>query len=83
MKIFLPFTINLDPYLMKLVKEEVQTLEASKPPDSSRFPPTAHSPYRPVRVSLQHHQAGLGNPVFLKNPAQWFFFGFFCFFVFF
>ena len=28
MKIFLPFTINLDPYLKKLVKEEVQTLEA-------------------------------------------------------
>jgi ankyrin repeat-rich membrane spanning protein len=58
MKIFLPFTINLDPYLMKLVKEEVQTLEASKPPDSTRFPPTAHSPYRPVRVSLQQQQAG-------------------------
>jgi hypothetical protein len=58
MKIFLPFTINLDPYLMKLVKEEVQTLEASKPPDSPRFPPAAHSPYRPVRVSLQQQQAG-------------------------
>jgi ankyrin repeat-rich membrane spanning protein len=28
MKIFLPFTINLDPYLKKLVKEEVQTIEA-------------------------------------------------------
>jgi ankyrin repeat-rich membrane spanning protein len=58
MKIFLPFTINLDPYLMKLVKEEVQTLEASKAPDSTRFPPTAQSPYRPVRVSLQQQQAG-------------------------
>jgi hypothetical protein len=43
---------------MKLVKEEVQTLEASKPQDSTRFPPAAQSPYRPVRVSLQQHQAG-------------------------
>jgi ankyrin repeat-rich membrane spanning protein len=58
MKIFLPFTINLDPYLMKLVKEEVQALEASKPPDSTRFPTAAHSPHRPVRVSLQQLQAG-------------------------
>ncbi len=56
MKIFLPFTINLDPYLMKLVKEEVQTLETSKAPDSTRF--STHSPHRPVRVSLQQHQAG-------------------------
>ncbi|XP_049824208.1 kinase D-interacting substrate of 220 kDa B isoform X3 [Aethina tumida] len=27
LKIFLPFTINLDPYLKKLIKEETQTLE--------------------------------------------------------
>ena len=27
LKIFLPFTINLDPYLKKVIKEEVQSME--------------------------------------------------------
>ncbi|XP_014470021.1 PREDICTED: kinase D-interacting substrate of 220 kDa isoform X2 [Dinoponera quadriceps] len=54
MKIFLPFTINLDPYIKKKIKEEQQSLEE----DASFYRTAAAVPY-----STQFHQR-------VRDPAK-------------
>jgi len=49
LRIFLPFTINLDPYLRKMIKDEMQNSE-----DSTLFRPTiTHNELQTRRV--HHH----------------------------
>ncbi|XP_050303117.1 kinase D-interacting substrate of 220 kDa B isoform X3 [Anthonomus grandis grandis] len=56
LKIFLPFTINLDPYLKKVIKEETQNIEE----DGLVMPLIRQSPYAPMihppPIKLWHGQ---------------------------
>lgn len=73
MKIFLPFTINLDPYLKKLVKEEVQNLEAAA---VNAKPTSAASSTLPERAAMQQKSQAYRStadrywPAPSADPAQ-------------
>ena len=61
MKIFLPFTINLDPYIKKKIKEEQQSLE-----DDSN--PVYYKPVHPWNVVAAPHEPWSSRSV-LTNRA--------------
>lgn len=59
LRIFLPFTINLDPYLRKVLKEDQQTLED----EGIVLPmkPSIPQQNRPQIMPPQPHMAGMAN----------------------
>jgi len=57
LRIFLPFTINLDPYLRKVIKDEMQNSE-----DSTIFRPTiSHNELQTRRVQNQLMRRQVGS----------------------
>lgn len=60
LKVFLPFTINLDPYIKKKIKEEQQSMEEDN----------YYSMYKsgPSWQQQQHHYAGFGDQM---NPNRY------------
>ncbi|XP_049538883.1 kinase D-interacting substrate of 220 kDa isoform X2 [Anopheles darlingi] len=74
LRIFLPFTINLDPYLRKVLKEDQQAMEDEGIiiPMKSTLPPMRPSGYVP---SARHHHGGILQPTpqqqQVNNLANW------------
>uniref|UniRef100_A0A182P1J7 Uncharacterized protein n=1 Tax=Anopheles epiroticus TaxID=199890 RepID=A0A182P1J7_9DIPT len=68
LRIFLPFTINLDPYLRKVLKEDQQALEDEGIiiPLKTVMPPTKPSGFLPHH----HHRAQQGAPGVLQPTPQ-------------
>ncbi|KAJ9600563.1 hypothetical protein L9F63_026296, partial [Diploptera punctata] len=64
LKIFLPFTINLDPYIKKVIKEEQQSLDETGLVMGSQF--AASPPSVPTRLTLLF----IIVTKFLKEPYQ-------------
>lgn len=61
LRIFLPFTINLDPYLRKVIKDEMQNSE-----DSSIFRPITNNELQTQRTHLIKRQvSSFINKLFL------------------
>ncbi|XP_052861765.1 kinase D-interacting substrate of 220 kDa isoform X3 [Anopheles cruzii] len=72
LRIFLPFTINLDPYLRKVLKEDQQAMEDEGIiiPMKSVLPPTKPTGFAHVP---RHHQGSILHPTphHASNLAHW------------
>ncbi|XP_066585222.1 kinase D-interacting substrate of 220 kDa isoform X2 [Prorops nasuta] len=74
LKIFLPFTINLDPYLKKKIKEEQQCFEEDATSIGCFYKHTNYSPaihpnqWTPLKNSLTHRRSNLLRTNSLSGP---------------
>jgi ankyrin repeat-rich membrane spanning protein len=79
MKIFLPFTINLDPYIKKVIKEEVQNLEelgvhilsAAASPLGGHLPATSAPLTRRQAVGLSKRMTAAGPDAGLHSQVPY------------
>ncbi|XP_043269211.1 kinase D-interacting substrate of 220 kDa B isoform X3 [Venturia canescens] len=68
MKIFLPFTINLDPYIKKKIKEEQQSMKEDYHFSTYKSGPSWH--HQQQQQQQQHHYPGAGDQMNYRHNGK-------------